>query len=54
MIQEKKYFKNRLFHHAVEHGKSTDHIHWDDLMFVGTGTYDDVKISKTINERKWK
>jgi hypothetical protein len=42
----KRYFKGKLFNHAVEHGKSTDHIHWDDLMLIGTGTYDNVTISK--------
>lgn len=40
----KRYFKNRSFNHAVEHGKSADHIEWDDLIKVGTGIYDDVKI----------
>lgn len=41
----KRFFKNIPFNHAIEHGKSTDHIKWDDLMKVGTGTYKDVTIN---------
>lgn len=40
----KRFFKNMPFNHAIEHGKSPDHIQWNDLMKVGTGTYDDVRV----------
>lgn len=45
----KRFFKNMPFNHAVEHGKSPDHIQWDDLVKVGVGTYNDVKV---INHTK--
>lgn len=40
----KRYFKDRIFSHAVKHGNSIDYIKWDDLVKVGTGSYKDVKI----------